>query len=132
MSVLSRLRLVVRPLRHAPIARRSYGSAAALEVDYDYYDEELETVRGDRSQGMAMADSQGWVPRRGVQWVVLGDPGAKKHVYAERLSKLLDVPHISMGSLVRQELNPRSSIYQQVLVLQISLNFEIDVSEFRI
>lgn len=85
-------------------------------MDYDYYedDEEFERVSADRS---AMADSRGWVPRRGVQWVVLGDPGAKKHVYAERLSKLLDVPHISMGSLVRQELNPRSSIYQQVLVL---------------
>lgn len=123
MSVLSRLCAVARPLRHcrreSPIAMRSYGSAAAVEVDYDYYedDEEFERASGDRSQGRAMADSRGWVPRRGVQWVVLGDPGAKKHVYAERLSKLLDVPHISMGSLVRQELNPRSSIYQQVLLL---------------
>ncbi|XP_023530515.1 probable adenylate kinase 7, mitochondrial [Cucurbita pepo subsp. pepo] len=117
MSVLSHLCTVARSLRHchkSPIARRAYGSAAA--VDYDYYedDEEFERVSGDRSQGRAMVDSRGWVPRRGVQWVVLGDPGAKKHVYAERLSKLLEVPHISMGSLVRQELNPRSSIYQQI------------------
>ncbi|XP_022982705.1 probable adenylate kinase 7, mitochondrial [Cucurbita maxima] len=119
MSVLSRLSAVARPIRcfrESPIARRAYGSAAALEVDYDYYedDEEFERVSGDRSQGRAMAESRGWMPRRGVQWVVLGDPGSKKHVYAERLSKLLDVPHISMGSLVRQELNPRSSIYQQI------------------
>lgn len=46
--------------------------------------------------------------------MVIGDRGAKKHVYADRLSKLLEVPHISMGTLVRQELNPRSSLYKQV------------------
>lgn len=119
MSVLSRLSAVARPLRNrrkSPIARRVFGSAAALEVDYNYYedDDDFERVSGDRSLGRAMADSRGWVPRRGVQWVVLGDPGVKKHVYAERLAKLLDVPHISMGSLVRQELNPRSSIHQQI------------------
>ncbi|KAM2014334.1 hypothetical protein ACFX16_045005 [Malus domestica] len=58
-----------------------------------------------------MLDSDGWVPGRRVQWVLIGDRGAKKHLYAERLSKLLEVPHISMGSLFRQELNPRSSLY---------------------
>jgi adenylate kinase len=50
-----------------------------------------------------------------VQWVLIGDPGAKKHVYAEKLSKLLEVPHISMGTLLRQELNLNSSVYKQVL-----------------
>ncbi|KAM1014946.1 hypothetical protein ACFX1T_044701 [Malus domestica] len=58
-----------------------------------------------------MLDSDGWVPGRGVQWVLIGDRGAKKHLYADRLSKLLEVPHISTGSLFRQELNPRSSLY---------------------
>ncbi|XP_008231147.1 PREDICTED: probable adenylate kinase 7, mitochondrial [Prunus mume] len=61
-----------------------------------------------------MLDSDGWVPGRGIQWVLIGDRGAKKHLYTERLSKLLDVPHISMGTLVRQELNPRSSLYKQI------------------
>lgn len=121
MSLLARLSAVARPLcnpLHSQIATRAYGSAAALEVDYDYYedDDDFDRLIGDRTHGRAMADSRGWVPKRGVQWVVLGDPRAKKHVYAERLSKLLHVPHISMGGLVRQELHPRSSIYQQVLL----------------
>ncbi|KAF2305963.1 hypothetical protein GH714_009172 [Hevea brasiliensis] len=51
---------------------------------------------------------------RGVQWVLIGDSGAQKHVYAEKLSKLLQVPHISMGALLRQELNPSSSLYKQI------------------
>ncbi|XP_011651567.1 probable adenylate kinase 7, mitochondrial isoform X1 [Cucumis sativus] len=119
MSLLARLSAVARPLcnpLHSQIATRAYGSAAALEVDYDYYedDDDFDRLIGDRTHGRAMADSRGWVPKRGVQWVVLGDPRAKKHVYAERLSKLLHVPHISMGGLVRQELHPRSSIYQQI------------------
>ncbi|KAM1217487.1 hypothetical protein ACFX13_045540 [Malus domestica] len=29
-----------------------------------------------------MVDSDGWVPGRGVQWVLIGDRGAKKHLYA--------------------------------------------------
>ncbi|KAM1130033.1 hypothetical protein ACFX19_045438 [Malus domestica] len=29
-----------------------------------------------------MLDSDGWVPGRGVQWVLIGDRGAKKHLYA--------------------------------------------------
>ncbi|KAK9271749.1 hypothetical protein L1049_002112 [Liquidambar formosana] len=62
----------------------------------------------------AAADSVGSESGRGVQWVIMGEPGAKKHLYAERLSKLLEVPHISMGSLVRQELNPLSSLYKQI------------------
>lgn len=61
-----------------------------------------------------MEESEGSVPRRGVQWVIMGDPMAQRHVYAQWLSKLLDVPHISMGSLVRQELHPRSSLYKQI------------------
>lgn len=94
---------------------RSYGSASAAQLDYDYYYEEEENLgHGDRRQAKPMVDSEGWVPERGVQWVVIGDRSAKKHVYAERLSKLLEVPHISMGTLVRQELNPRSSLYKQV------------------
>nr|AFK45585.1 unknown [Lotus japonicus] len=45
---------------------------------------------------------------------MIGEPGTKRHLFAEKLSKLLEVPHISMASLLRQELNPRSSLYQQI------------------
>lgn len=62
-----------------------------------------------------MEDSDGWeTAGRGVQWVIIGDPTVRRHVYAERLAKLLHVPYISMGSLVRQELNPTSPIYKQI------------------
>lgn len=89
----------------ARFSRRGYGSAAAAQLDYDnYYSYEGEEE-----------ESDGWeTPGRGVQWVIMGDPLVRRHVYAHRLAKLLDVPHISMGSLVRQELNPDSSIHRKV------------------
>ncbi|KAL0351122.1 UNVERIFIED_CONTAM: putative adenylate kinase, mitochondrial [Sesamum radiatum] len=62
-----------------------------------------------------MEESDGWETLgRGVQWVIMGDPMVRRHVYAERLAKLLDVPHISMGSLVKQELNPNSPLYKKI------------------
>ncbi|XP_010042200.2 probable adenylate kinase 7, mitochondrial [Eucalyptus grandis] len=96
-------------------AGRAYGSSAGAAL-CDYYSEEEEELGGPREAAgpPPRAGSQKLVPERGVQWVVMGDRGAKKHVYAEMLAKLLEVPHISMGSLVRQELNPRSSLYKQI------------------
>lgn len=82
---------------------RAYGSSSAAQLQYDYDYEE--TVVG---------DSEGSVSERGVQWVIIGDPMANRHVFAQRLSKLLQVPHISMGTLVRQELNPHSHLYKQI------------------
>ncbi|KAM1075704.1 hypothetical protein ACFX13_023664 [Malus domestica] len=119
MAVLSRLQVVASQITRRSLGnmeRRAYGSAVAqLQYDDDYYyddqDEEEERRKATRNR---MLDSDGRVPGRGVQWVLIGDRGAKKHLYAERLSKLLEVPHISMGSLVRQELNPRSSLYKQI------------------
>lgn len=115
MPGISRLRMAARQFqryRDAIHSIRAYGSAAHLEYDYDDEEEnDLELQNGRRG---VMLDSDGSVSSRGVQWVLMGDPGAKKHVYAKRLSELLQVPHISMGSLVRQELNPRSSLYKQI------------------
>ncbi|CAN4101879.1 unnamed protein product [Withania somnifera] len=107
MALLSRMRAAVRPLIRTE-SLRSYGSAAAQLADYDYEFEEHQ------NRNCLMEESEGSVPRRGVQWVIMGDPMAHRHVYAQWLSKLLDVPHISMGSLVRQELHPRSSIYKKI------------------
>ncbi|XP_068665173.1 probable adenylate kinase 7, mitochondrial [Aristolochia californica] len=108
----------VRKLRLGLSPTRSFG-AAALQYDYEYdYDyEEEERMRGpskDRPRLGPRADACGTIPARGLQWVLIGTPGAQKHVCAQRLSKLLEVPHISMGSLVRQELNPRSSLYKKI------------------
>ncbi|XP_041005904.1 probable adenylate kinase 7, mitochondrial isoform X1 [Juglans microcarpa x Juglans regia] len=111
MSGLSRLRhLSPRLLTLRKLASRSYGSAAAqLHYDSDFDDEEEEEL-----QQHGVVGTEGSVPGRGVQWVLIGHRGGQRHVYAERLSKLLEVPHISMGTLVRQELHPRSSLYKQI------------------
>ncbi|XP_043723627.1 probable adenylate kinase 7, mitochondrial [Telopea speciosissima] len=94
---------------------RSFGAAAVqLQDDYDYYDEDHYELYRDWPPLAPIEDSDGSIGDRGVQWVFMGNPGAKKHVYAEKLSKLLRVPHISMGTLVRQELSPRSSLYKQI------------------
>ncbi|XVE67730.1 hypothetical protein DITRI_Ditri09bG0012000 [Diplodiscus trichospermus] len=102
---------VVNPIRRG---LRAFGSAAALELDYDYDYYEYEQAHRDRRPAQLKVDVDGSAPERGVQWVLVGEPGVKRHAYAERLSKLLEVPHISMGTLVRQELNPHSSLYKQI------------------
>ncbi|OWM74007.1 probable adenylate kinase 7, mitochondrial [Punica granatum] len=116
MAGLSRhLSAVASPMRRfGLLPSRAFGSAAAVQCD-DYYfdsysDEEEERGRGPQPR----LGTERLVPGRGVQWVIMGDRGANKHLYAERLAKLLEVPHISMGSLVRQELSPRSSLYKQI------------------
>lgn len=50
----------------------------------------------------------------GPQWVVMGRPGPQKHAHAARLAEVLAVPYISMGTLVRQELSPASSLYKKI------------------
>ncbi|KAJ4959789.1 hypothetical protein NE237_019699 [Protea cynaroides] len=98
-----------------PLHHRSFGVAAVqLQDDYDYYDDGDYELCRDLPPLAPLNDSHGSIGDRGVQWVFMGSPGAKKHVYAEKLSKLLRVPHISMGTLVRQELSPRSSLYKQI------------------
>ncbi|CAI9766696.1 unnamed protein product [Fraxinus pennsylvanica] len=117
MAVLSHIRVAARPLvSHRLGFIRAYGSAAAAQLDYDYcyYDDE-EEQRGNGKR-RAMEESEEGCDRigRGVQWVIIGDPVARRHVYAQRLSKLLDVPHISTSTLVRQELHPHSTLYKQI------------------
>ncbi|KAF3623886.1 adenylate kinase [Capsicum chinense] len=51
---------------------------------------------------------------RNVQWVFLGCPGVGKGTYAARLSKLLGVPHIATGDLVRQQLSSHGPLASQL------------------
>lgn len=103
------------------IPSRFYGSVAAAEPLFDpdnyykYYQAESDSEQNrDWLRSVTLPDTEGRETRRGVQWAFIGSPRAKKHMYAEMLSKLLQVPHISMSSLVRQDLSPRSSLYKQV------------------
>ncbi|RZS13629.1 hypothetical protein BHM03_00045250 [Ensete ventricosum] len=50
---------------------------------------------------------------RNVQWVFLGCPGVGKGTYASRLSRLLGVPHIATGDLVRDELAATGPLSKQ-------------------
>ncbi|XP_068661349.1 probable adenylate kinase 7, mitochondrial [Aristolochia californica] len=109
-SAVRAIRLGLSPSRSFAAAARQYDCA------YDYDFEEEERMRGpsDRLRLGPRADACGSIPSRGVQWVLIGTPGAQKHVCAQGLAELLEVPHISMGTLVRQELNPRSSLYKKI------------------
>lgn len=49
-----------------------------------------------------------------MQWVFLGCPGVGKGTYAARLSKLLGVPHIATGDLVRHELASRGPLSEKL------------------
>ena len=100
-------------LLHLTFSR--FHGAAKPQFDPDYYYWSSQDHRRDQLvQSTPMADTESSVPLRGVQWAFIGSPHSKKHVYAEMLSKLLEVPHISTASLVRQELSPYSNLYKQV------------------
>jgi hypothetical protein len=100
----------------APLHRRLASSAAALAEDECWSEWEEEEARRQRARASAPAAEScpaGGGPR-GVQWVVMGRPGPQKHAHAARLAEVLAVPYISMGTLVRQELSPTSSLYKKV------------------
>lgn len=113
-----------------PYATSAFATALPqLDNDY-YYQHRYDNNENQQkeSEAVPMVDAEGFVPTKGVQWVFIGNPGAKKHVYAEKISKLLEVPHISIGSLVRQDLSPSSSLYKQVGALIFSFLFWVQNS----
>ncbi|KAI8529195.1 hypothetical protein RHMOL_Rhmol12G0205700 [Rhododendron molle] len=99
-----------------PYATSAFATAQPqLDNDYYYHHRYNDNENQQKeSEAVPMVDAEGFVPTKAVQWVFIGNPGAKKHVYAEKISKLLEVPHISIGSLVRQDLSPSSSLYKQI------------------
>lgn len=116
MAGLLRLAAAVRSVSSSSCAahRRHAASAAALVEDYwSEWEEEEEEKRALASAPAAETCPGGDEPR-GVQWVVMGRPGPQKHAHAARLAEVLDVPYISMGTLVRQDLSPASQLYKKV------------------
>lgn len=106
MAMLSFLGVSARTFLRAASSKsvRAYGSAVAAHFDYDNEED--------------MEEPSGSVPRRGVQWLIMGHPMTQRHVYAQWLSKLMDVPYISMGSLVPQQLNPH---YNKVFIYLLTI-----------
>ncbi|GJN39800.1 hypothetical protein PR202_gb28942 [Eleusine coracana subsp. coracana] len=116
MAGLLRLAAAVRSVSSASRAahRRHAASAAAAVEDYwSDWEEEEEEKRAVASAPAAETCPGGDEPR-GVQWVVMGRLGPQKHAHAARLAEVLDVPYISMGTLVRQELSPASQLYKKI------------------
>ncbi|RWW88845.1 hypothetical protein BHE74_00002263 [Ensete ventricosum] len=105
-------RSLARRMIAAPHYRRSFSAVALADYWTEWEEEEKERSR----HAMTAAEACGEREPGGVQWVFMGSPAAQRHVYATRVAKLLDVPYISMDSLVRQELNPSSSLYKQVML----------------
>ena len=106
-----------------------YSLSSSSDSDYyDYYYNNRKPPRRYGSNPMS-SDSEAFVPTNPVQWSFIGNPSAKRHVFAQRISKLLEVPRISISTLVCQDLNPRSSLYKQVssqfkfLLLSFFLSF---------
>ena len=106
------VRSLLRRIAPPPWAR-SFSAAAALPYESDW-EQEGDEVLDRKSTARLATNAWGEMEGRGVQWVFMGSPGAKKHLYANRLAELLEVPYISMGTLVRQELDPTSSLYIKV------------------
>ncbi|KAB2020299.1 hypothetical protein ES319_D07G059200v1 [Gossypium barbadense] len=109
---------------------RFHGAAQPQpDTDYWYYyhvsPSQQESCRDELFRSTPVADTNGSVPLRGVQWAFIGSPRAKKRVYAVMLSKLLEVPHITMASLVRQELSPNSNLYKQVIFICSRLQMQL-------
>eukprot|EP00227_Mantoniella_beaufortii_P022003 CAMPEP_0197575312 /NCGR_PEP_ID=MMETSP1326-20131121/757_1 /TAXON_ID=1155430 /ORGANISM="Genus nov. species nov., Strain RCC2288" /LENGTH=290 /DNA_ID=CAMNT_0043138061 /DNA_START=33 /DNA_END=908 /DNA_ORIENTATION=+ len=49
-----------------------------------------------------------------INWVFLGAPGVGKGTYATRISKLMKIPHISAGDLVRDEIKRGTALGAQM------------------
>ena len=49
-----------------------------------------------------------------INWVFLGAPGVGKGTYATRISKLMKIPHISAGDLVRDEIKRGTALGKEV------------------
>ncbi|KAH7292121.1 hypothetical protein KP509_29G052600 [Ceratopteris richardii] len=95
MAAFRQVRKLCSPLLSGSIKQceRAFSAAAVAMQDFEYWELPLPVLQ----------DTHGQSTGRGPQWVFLGTSGVKKSSYAGRLAKLLDVPHISMGSLLRKE-----------------------------
>lgn len=74
----------------------------------------LRTLSNSNFDPVPLRLNSGTTEGRNVQWVFLGCPGVGKGTYAGRLSRLLAVPHISTGHLVRDELSSCGPLASQL------------------
>ena len=83
--------------QHAPLAGRlAGGEALAQQRQHQFVRKQLAAAG----------------PR--LNWGFLGAPGVGKGTYASRVAKLLGVPHVSAGDLVRDEIKAGSELAKEV------------------
>ncbi|OVA18205.1 Adenylate kinase [Macleaya cordata] len=104
MAALNRLMRARGFSFYSTASCRSFSSAVTSEPD----------LRFPSSLGHKTLPVRRDPSNRNVQWVFLGCPGVGKGTYASRLSKLLGIPHIATGDLVREELTCSGLFSQQL------------------
>ncbi|CAK9155107.1 unnamed protein product [Ilex paraguariensis] len=105
MAVLNRL-LRARGSDFSSIINRGFSTSSTLNSEIN-----LRAASSLSHKSLPL----GRIPKdRNVQWVFLGCPGVGKGTYAGRLSRLLGVPHISTGDLVREELSSKGPLASQL------------------
>ncbi|XP_047062916.1 probable adenylate kinase 6, chloroplastic [Lolium rigidum] len=102
MSAMSR---AIRALGGGPASRRNLSVAPSKEAPAA-----AAAVLAGRKAGQRDPGEDG----SRVQWVFLGCPGVGKGTYAGRLSRLLGVPHIATGDLVRDALASQDPLSKQL------------------
>ncbi|XP_021775923.1 probable adenylate kinase 7, mitochondrial [Chenopodium quinoa] len=118
MADLSRISTALCHLSPPLLHTHSYhisaaaAASAAAQLQFDY-DDDFNPTSPSPTPATALG-SDASRPFRGVHWVFIGNPYAKKHIYADMISKLLHVPRISISTLLRQDLNPHSPLYKQI------------------
>ncbi|XP_030493660.2 adenylate kinase 1, chloroplastic [Cannabis sativa] len=108
MAALTRLSKPTFSSSMASLLRRSLSSSAMASEPNPNFQSHHSSFS--RNTNLARKDPKD----RNVQWVFLGCPGVGKGTYASRLCKLLDVPHIATGDLVREELASAGPFAQQL------------------
>lgn len=108
-----------KPISSPPLPSSGQRSSAALAQDLSLdlpdlnhrplYDIDVRTNVRSANENLKISDDDGK-----VKWVFLGCPGVGKGTYASRLSKLLQIPHISMGDLVRAEVKRDTPMSRQL------------------
>ncbi|KAG9130743.1 hypothetical protein Leryth_012691 [Lithospermum erythrorhizon] len=122
MAALRRVKPPPLLTRHliaaAPPTLRLFSTSVLPTASQPQFEEEYNSslYNLNRSQNVQAAEAlevDTWQPERGVQFALIGHIRGRC-IFAEKLSKLLEVPRISIASLVRQDLSPKSLLYKQI------------------
>ena len=98
---------------------RNYSSAMAMSLSY--MEDESDFKSWELPLPILQDMTSGQKTGRGPQWVFLGSPGVGKSTYATRLAKILNVPHISMGSLLHKEASKSTTFGMEVVYLSLCM-----------